>query len=133
MLIDPEIMFVWRDHIRMNYNRATDRENNHVYSDIMTSNWAYDTENLIRLKDNDGKLMPLVIYTDGVQVSANVHNKITPVIITLGNFSDLLIQKDISKRVVAYLPNFKCYSKDMIISHIMNKLKITKSKVMHIL
>lgn len=133
MLIDPEIMFVWRDHIRMNYNRATDRENNHVYSDIMTSNWAYDTENLIRLKDNDGKLMPLVIYTDGVQVSANVHNKITPVIITLGNFSDILIQKDISKRVVAYLPNFKCYSKDMIISHIRNKLKISKSKVRHIL
>jgi len=50
--------------------------------------------------------LPLIFYTDGVQVSPHARNKITPVMITLGNFSDELLQKDISKRVVAYLPNF---------------------------
>ena len=83
----------------------------------------------MKIKNNEGYLMPIIFYTDGVQVSANVHNKITPVVITLGNFSDTLLQKDISKRVIAYLPNFKSYSKDLMISHIMAKLKISKTKV----
>ena len=95
----------------------------------MTSNWAKESEILVREKDNEGYLMPLIFYTDGVQVSPNVHNKITPVVITLGNFSDTLLQKDISKRVIVYLPNFKSYSKDLIVSHIMTKLKISKTKV----
>ena len=129
MLIDPEIMFVWKEHFHLSYHQSKDRDNNQVYSDVMTSNWAKESEDLVRIKDNEGYLMPLMFYTDGVQVSANVHNKITPVVITLGNFSDTLLQKDISKRVIAYLPNFKSYSKDLMISHIMAKLKISKTKV----
>ena len=129
ILVDPEIMFVWKEHFRIRYHHATDRDNNHIYSDVMTSNWAKESEILVRDKDNEGYLMPLIFYTDGVQVSPNVHNKITPVVITLGNFSDTLLQKDISKRVIAYLPNFKSYSKDLIVSHIMTKLKICKTKV----
>lgn len=129
MLIDPEIMFIWKRHINFNYYRATDRDDNHVYSNVMTSNWALETEKMVRLKDKDGFLMPLIFYTDGVQVGSSVHNKITPVILSLGIFSDALLQKDIAKRVVAYLPNFKCYSKDIIISHLMSKLSLSKTKV----
>ena len=122
-------MLVWKEHFRIRYHHATDRDNNHIYSDVMTSNWAKETEILVREKDNEGYLLPLIFYTDGVQVSPNVHNKITPVVITLGKFSDTLLLKDISKCVIAYLPNFKSCSKDLIISHIMTKLKISKTKV----
>ena len=94
----------------------------------MSSNWALGTEKLVIRKDPLGYLLPLIFYTDGVQVSASVHNKITPVIVTLGIFGDLLLQKDIAKRVLAYIPNFKSYSKDLMISHIMNKLNISKTK-----
>ena len=131
MLIDPELMFVWRNHIHFNYFRATDRKNNHIYSDLMTSTWAKNTEGDIRRKNPNGHLMPLIIYTDGVQVGSSVHNKITPIILSLGNFSDKLIQKDIAKRVIAYLPNLRCYSKDTIISHLMSKLDVSKTKVIH--
>jgi len=129
MLIDPELMFVWQNHIRWRYNRALDLGDRHVFSDIMTSNWALESEKMVVMKDSDGFLMPIIFYTDGVQVSSSVHNKITPVVISLGNFSDTLLQKDISKRVIAYLPNFKCYSKDMMVSHLMTKLKISCNKV----
>lgn len=133
MLIDPELMFIWRKHIHLNYFRAKDRNNNHVYSDLMTSKWANKTENMVKAKDPQGHLMPLIIYTDGVQVGSSVHNKITPVIITLGNFSDTLLQKDISKRVIAYLPNFRCYSKDIIIAHLVTTLAVSKTKVRNML
>jgi len=129
MLIDPEIMFIWRKHIHFSYYRATDRNNNQVYSDLMSSNWAHETEKMIKSRNQQGNLMPLIMYTDGVQVGNSVHNKITPVILSLGIFSDTLLQKDISKRVIAYLPNFRCYSKDIIISHLVSKLSVSKSKV----
>jgi len=128
MLIDPEIMFAWRKHVSFRYHVAKDRSNNQVYADVMTSNWAKETENLVLQKDPYGYLMPLIFYTDGVQVSDSVHNKVTPVIVSLGNFSDALLQKDISKRVIAYLPNFKCYSKALMISHIISKLGVSKTQ-----
>ena len=124
-------MFVWKKHIDLKYRRATDRDGNHVYSDVMTSRWAEATEKMVIDKDKDGYLLPIIFYTDGVQISSNSRNKITPVILTLGNFSDDLLQKDISKRVVAYLPNFNCYRKDQMISHLMKKLKVSKAKVIN--
>jgi len=129
MLIDPEIMLLWRNHFKLKYFKATDQQGNHVYSDLMSSEWALHSEAMVYEKDPNGYLMPLIFYTDGVQVSSSIHNKITPVIVTLGNFSDSLLQKDISKRVIAYLPNFKCYSKALIISHIVSKCGISKTKV----
>ena len=129
MLVDPEIMFLWRSHIHLEYYRATDQQGNQVYSDVMSSNWALGSEIMVHQKDPNGYLMPLIFYTDGVQVSNSVHNKITPVIVSLGNFSDSLLQKDLSKRVVAYLPNLKCYSKALMVSHIISKCGISKTKV----
>jgi len=129
MLIDPEIMLLWRNHFKLKYFKATDQQGNHVYSDVMSSEWALHSELMVHEKDPNGHLMPLIFYTDGVQVSSNIHNKITPVIVTLGNFSDSLLQRDISKRVIAYLPNFKCYSKALMISHITSKCGISKTKV----
>lgn len=95
----------------------------------MTSTWCEESEKLVHDKDPDGHLMPLILYTDGVQVSTHARNKITPVMVTLGNFSDELLQKDCSKRVIAYLPNFKGNSKDNIKAHLMKTLSISKTAV----
>ena len=129
MLIDPEIMIVWKKHVYMNYWRAVDKDGQHVYSDVMTSTWCEESEKLVHDKDPDGHLMPLILYTDGVQVSTHARNKITPVMVTLGNFSDELLQKDCSKRVIAYLPNFKGNSKDNIKAHLIKTLSISKTAV----
>jgi len=95
----------------------------------MSSNWALHSEIMVHQKDPYGHLMPLIFYTDGVQVSSSIHNKITPVIVSLGNFSDTVLQKVISKCVIAYLPNLKCYSKALMVSHIMSKCGMSKTKV----
>jgi len=129
MLVDPEIMMIWKKHFSIKYWRAVDKDGEHVYSDVMTSPWSEETEKLVHRKDPEGHLMPLIFYTDGVQVSPNARNKITPVMVTLGNFSDELLQKDCSKRVVAYLPNFKGNSKDHIKTHLMKTLGICKTSV----
>jgi hypothetical protein len=106
-----------------------DKDGEYVYSDVMTSPWSKETENLVLSKDPEGHIMPLIFYTDGVQVSSNARNKVTPVMVTLGNFSDELLQKDCSKRVIAYLPNFKGNSKDNIKAHLMRTLGICKTAV----
>jgi len=72
ILIDPDVLFKWRRCVNFTYIRATDRKNNHVYADVMTSQWALETENLVKSKDNRGFLMPLIFYTDGVQVGNSV-------------------------------------------------------------
>jgi len=129
MLVDPELMIIWRNHVQVTYQKAVDRDGNRVYSNVMSSPWAEETEALVHARDPNGYILPLIFYTDGVQVSPHARNKITPVMITLGNFSDELLQKDISKRVVAYLPNFRGISKDNITQHLMKTLGINKTKV----
>jgi len=129
MLVDPEIMTIWKKHIFLNYWRAENKDGERVYSDVMTSPWSEETEKLVHSKDPSGHLMPLIFYTDGVQVSTHARNKITPVMVTLGNFSDELLQKDCSKRVIAYLPNFKGYSKDHIKTHLMETLGMSQTAV----
>jgi len=129
MLVDPELMLIWQNHVQLSYKPAVDRDGFRVFTNVMNSPWAEETERLIREKDANGYLLPLIFYTDGVQVSAHARNKVTPVMITLGNFSDELMQKDISKRIVAYLPNFRGMSKDNLLQHLMKTLKIKKTKV----
>jgi hypothetical protein len=129
MLVDPEIMLVWKKHVYMNYWRAVDKDGQHVFSHVMTSKWCEETEKLVKDKDPQGVLLPLIFYTDGVQVSSNVRNKITPVMVTLGNFSDELLQKHFSKRIIAYIPNLKGISKDNLKTHLMRTLGISKTAV----
>jgi len=129
MLVDPEIMYIWRAHIHMSYHRAVDKDGRQVYSDVMSSPWAEESVRMVHEKDSAGHLLPVILYTDGVQVSPHSRNKVTPVIVTLGIFSDDLLQKDISKRVITYMPNFKDKSKDCIAQHLVKTLNISKTKV----
>ena len=54
-----------------------------------------------------GNILPLIFYWDGVNV-ANIGTKsITTVLMTLGIFSNKLIEHDCSKVVISYISNFK--------------------------
>jgi hypothetical protein len=49
--------------------------------------------------------------------------------VTLGNFSDELLQKHFLKRIIACIPNFKGISKDNLKTHLMRTLGISKTAV----
>jgi len=40
MLVDPELMLHWRNHVQLSFQRAVDRDGNRVYSNVMSSPWA---------------------------------------------------------------------------------------------
>jgi len=83
----------------------------------MTSEWCKYTEKQILEKSNDGHILPLIFNSDGAQLGANINNKTTPLMCTTGNFSDDLIDQDIAKCVIGYLPNLRDY-KASIYSHL---------------
>jgi len=133
LFIDPEIMFFHKEHVHFEAYVLSQNDSQGRYTlatgDLMTSKWCHDTQMLIRQRDPNGHILPLIFYSDGVQVSANVNNKVTTAICTTGNFSDDLLNKNISKRVISYIPNFNIYSKQVLVQHLMNTLRIGESKV----
>jgi len=133
LFIDPEIMFFQKDHVHFEAYSLSQKDsqgrNTFATGDLMTSKWCLETQQTIRNKDPNGHILPLIFYADGVQVSPNVNNKVTTVICTTGNFSDDLLNKNISKRVISYLPNFNIYSKNVLVQHLMKTLQISENKV----
>ena len=114
LLVNPEIMFKYAAHVRFDYF-AND---NNRYGDLMSSEWCRLTEAYIReTKNAQGKVLPIIFYLDGVQLNDNIHNKVTPVMCTIGNFSDELINQDIAKCVIGYLPD-PLESKEAILAHL---------------
>ena len=106
LFVNPEIMFKYRDQIYFEYfNNRSSLNASDIYSEVMCSLWCKNTEEIVRKKNPEGKIMPLIFYSDGVQLNDHIHNNVTPVMCTTGNFSDELIDKDISKCVIGYLPN----------------------------
>jgi len=101
LFINPEIMFKYKNSVRFDYFDCSDNS----YGDVMCSKWCKNSEALVRGKNANGKILPLIFYSDGVQLNDRIHNNVTPVMCTTGNFSDDLITKDISKCVIGYLPN----------------------------
>jgi len=133
LFIDPEIMFLHKEQVHFECYSISQQDSRGreilATGDLMTSKWCHDTQKLIRDKDPNGHILPLIFYSDGVQVSANVNNKVTTAICTTGNFSDDLLNKNISKRVISYIPNFNIYSKQVLVEHLMSTLRIGESKV----
>jgi len=114
VFVNPEIMFKHRDHVKFDYYV----KQNSQYGDLMCSEWCRLTESYVRETKNVlGKVLPLIFYLDGVQLNDNIHNKVTPVMCTTGNFSDELINKDIAKCVLGYLPD-TLESRDAILVHL---------------
>jgi len=114
LMVDPEIMFKWKDDIVFDYVLNTSG----VISDIMTSPWSKYTQDDIRKRDPSGHLLPIILYADGIALNNNIHNQITPVICTIGNFSNELITQDISKCTISYIPNLKKINEGKILKHL---------------
>lgn len=129
LFIDPEIMYLWNEDILFKYVIKRTNDGEEIYSNLMNSPWARDTEIAINKRDANGYILPLIFYSDGVQVGTNTHHKVTTVICSTGNFSDSLLNKEFSKCVVAYLPNFNNYSKYDLQKHLVKTMKFSKSKV----
>jgi len=119
LFVNPQIMFKYRSHIHFRYyNKSNNPIISPVHADLMTSEWCRKTEDLIIKKSVDGNILPLIFNSDGAQLGANINNKTTPLMCTTGNFSDDLIDQDISKCVIGYLPDLKDYK-----ANIWNHLK----------
>ena len=131
-LIDPQIMFGWKKDVHFRHYKLSplDSKNAHVraYGNVMTSSWCEMSEREILLKDPDGNILPIILYADGVSVSdSHVNNKITPVICTIGNFSDELQNQSFAKSVLSYLPNYNSHSKLLLVQHLVATLGISTS------
>ena len=130
LLIDPQIMFEHKDHVKFNYTELTEvgpnGELNQAQGDVMTTKWVELSEKEIIELDPEGHILPIIFYSDGVCVSdSNVKNKITPVICSIGNFSDELMNKIFAKCVISYLPNFNSHSKEVLVQHLKETLDIS--------
>jgi len=119
LFVNPQIMFKYRSNIHFRYyNKSNNPIISPVHADLMTSEWCRKTEDIIIQKSVDGYILPLIFNSDGAQLGANINNKTTPLMCTTGNFSDDLIDQDISKCVIGYLPDLKDYK-----ANIWNHLK----------
>ena len=110
LFVNPQIMFKYRSHINFRYyNKGSDPTISPIHADLMTSEWCRKTEEIILEKSPDGHILPFIFNSDGAQLGSYINNKTTPLMCTTGNFSDDLIDQDISKCVIGYLPNLKDY------------------------
>ena len=107
LFVNPEIMFKFKNHVLLNYYKDCQEPHHESYSNLVSSRWCRQTEELIKRKHQDGHILPcypLIFYLDGVHLNSQAQNKLTPDMCTTGNFSDELINKDIAKCVIGYLP-----------------------------
>ena len=109
LLLDPKIFVTYQNEIRLKHKSKVNRFNQKLYNDINSGDTFRDTEIILQniRGDNLGHILPLIFYWDGVNV-ANIGTKsITTVLMTLGIFSNKLIEQDCSKVVISYISNFK--------------------------
>ena len=83
LFVNPEIMFKYKEHhVLLNYFKdCKDRTEtaSESYSNLMSSRWCTQTEELIKSKHQDGHILSLIFYLDGVHLNGQAQNKLTPV------------------------------------------------------
>jgi len=119
LLVDPEIMLKWRDDVVFDYVECI----NGVVGDIMSSLWCKKTEETIRTRNPTGHILPIILYADCIALNNNIHNQITPVLCTTGNFSNELLSQDISKCTISYIPNLKKINEGKLLRHLQGLYK----------
>ena len=125
LFLDPKIMYGWKDHVTFKCHSFFTGDIR-TYGNVVSSEWAAKSEEEIRMKDRLGVLLPIIFYMDAVSVSdSHVNNKITPVMCTIGNFSDELQNQVFAKPIISYLPNFNSYSKTILVEHVKDVLNIS--------
>jgi hypothetical protein len=119
-LIDPELMLGYHDghrHLRPYINR--NEEGQRVYSDLMSSKWAEETEGM--LKPNE-ILLPVIFYSDGVRLNKVGNNSCEPVQGSLGIFSDEILRKPSAKMCFGYIPTLEeCFDESQVLMHLVSR------------
>ena len=75
-------------------------------------------------------LLPLIFYWDSSNVAEIGNLSINTVMMTLGIFESKLLNKDIAKEVIAYLPKFEVLHCHKIVRHLINVCKYSKTKAL---
>ena len=65
-LVDPTLMFLFKDDIQFEYKKETLLGGEVCFSNLMSSNYAKCTESNIKSLHSSGLLLPLIVYSDGV-------------------------------------------------------------------
>lgn len=83
------------------------------------SKWFKEVQKKVRIRDPNGKVLALILYSDKVAMGWGNLAVAEPVMFTLGNFASSLQQRDLAKRVLGYIdpPSF---SDAMLIDHLVN-------------
>ena len=126
--VNPIIHFLWKDHVHIDYHKVTNSNNEDVYCDIMSSEWARKTLEDIRKIDPNGLLVPIILYADGVSIGMNGNANVTPVMLTLGWYSKDLFKQDHGKMVIGYIDKLTDISEEELIKHLMTVQKFSRTK-----
>lgn len=98
LLVDPILQFYWKEHISYDAKHVYAGEER-VIKDLMSTVWANESEHEMRSANSiNDVLIPVILYADGVALGLNNHKSSKPVLMSIGNFSDELLRKN--------LPNF---------------------------
>jgi Plavaka transposase len=109
-LNDPTIMLKYRDHVSLDPVQLKDLNGTPYVKDLVSSPWFHETTKKLqqrqRLNDPgaDPKVIAISIYNDGVAMGFKNKFSAWPIMMTLGNFSSKLQQHDITKEILAYVP-----------------------------
>jgi len=133
MLMDPQLIFGWRNHIRFKtfkkYIQYEDGGQERGFGDLMTSIWAEETERelLTRTEERDRRatLMPIILNSDGVSLSATNH-QINTTLCMIGNCSDRLLNQPCSKACLGYIPKLS-FSEEELINHLVEVAGMNKT------
>ena len=126
--VNPIIQFLWKEHVHINYHKETNSNNEDVYCDIMSSEWARKNLEDIRKIDPNGLLLPIFLYADGVTIGMNGKANLIPVMMTLGWYSNELWKQDYGKMVIGYIDKLADISDEELIKHLMEVKKFSRSK-----
>ncbi len=126
--VNPIIHFLWKEYVHINCYSKTNNNNEKVVCDIMSSEWAHKTLEEIQKIDPNGLLLPILFYADGVSIGMNGKANVTPVMMTLGWYSEELFKQDISKMVIGYIDKLSDISDQVLIKHLQEVKKICRTR-----
>ena len=89
----------------------------------MTSTWAEKTEEDIRKTKKGSKLLPLILYHDGVLMGNAKGAHTVTVLGACGNFSDELLRTNESKFCLGFISGSEGINKTKLVQHLKNKTK----------
>ena len=104
VLNDPAVMLS-DENIRLDAYSIQDDKGEHISVDIMSSPWALHTQKRIKSRDPHGIMLVIIPYSDGLDVTHCINTSFTPVVVTLGNYSNSYFMTNQSKLILGYLPD----------------------------